>query len=77
MLNIHAAISLAREMIGRRGLGQFVHWRLGVNPIIDLTSDGSDFRRLFAYYGPPSEVVVMTVYTDVLSIFYFFVKGCP
>ena len=62
MLNIHAAISLAREMIGRRGLGQFVHWLLGVNPIIDLTSDGSDIRRLFAYYGPPSEVVVMTVF---------------
>ena len=62
MLSIHAAISLAREIIGRRGLGQFVHWLLGVNPIIDLTSDGSDFRRLFAYHGPPSEVVVMTVH---------------
>ena len=52
MLNIHAAISLAREMIGRRGLGQFVHWLLGVNPIIDLTSDGSDFRRLLPTTDP-------------------------
>ena len=61
MLNIHTAIYLAREIIGRRGLGQFVHWLLGVNPIIDFTSDRSDIRRFFSYSRPLSEVVVMTV----------------
>ena len=61
-MNICMPLSWARNMLGRRGLGQFVNCILWVNPTIDLPSDGSDFRRLFAYYGASSEVVFMTVY---------------